>query len=225
MTSVTLPDTLTRIGASAFQDCWSLTSVTLPDTLTSISQDAFRGCSGITSLTLPSTITSIEDCAFYACVGITSISFPDTLTVIGCGAFTLCTGITSLRLPDNLTRLGMSAFERYRGITAVTLPHKLTTVYAFSFAACAAMQSIAFRPPVSRGAFIAWIVGSSRNRSNWQVTSVKHLRNVLRLITTMAVWSRDVTSLDPDGTGCVLEGCTRLTQNGGGWAWINSQFR
>ena len=101
-----------------------------------------------------------------------------------------------------------------RGITAVTLPHKLTTVYAFSFAACAAMQSIAFRPPVSRGAFIAWIVGSSRNRSNWQVTSVKHLRNVLRLITTMAVWSRDVTSLDPDGTGCVLEGCTRLTKCG-----------
>ena len=119
----------------------------------------------------------------------------------------------------------MSAFELCHGLTSVTLPHKLTTVYAFTFRGCAAMQSIDFRPPVSRGVFIAWIVGSSRNRSNWQVSSVKSLHNVLRLITTMVVWSRDVTSLDPDETGCVLEGCTSLTKNGGEWVWINSQFR
>lgn len=31
--------------------------------------------------------------------------------------------------------------------------------------------------------FITWVVGSSRNRSNWQITSVSQLRNVLRLIT------------------------------------------
>ena len=38
-------------------------------------------------------------------------------------------------------------------------------------------------PPPS---FIAWSVGSSRNRDNWQLTTVKQLRNVLSLITTFA---------------------------------------
>ena len=39
----------------------------------------------------------------------------------------------------------------------------------------------------TRPAFIAWAVGISRNRANWQLTTLKQSRNVLRLITVMAV--------------------------------------
>jgi hypothetical protein len=74
----------------------------------------------------------------------------------------------------------------------------LTHVGSHVFADCKALTSVTFRPPISRSAFITWVVGSSRHRDNWQITTLKHLRNILRLITALALWSRDVSSLDPD---------------------------
>ena len=43
------------------------------------------------------------------------------------------------------------------------------------------------RPPPPSEAFIAWAVGSSRNRANWQLTILKRMRNVLRLITSLSL--------------------------------------
>jgi hypothetical protein len=45
---------------------------------------------------------------------------------------------------------------------------------------------------------MTWAVGSSRHRDNWQLTTLKHSRNILRLIIELTLWSRDVSSLDPD---------------------------
>ena len=50
-------------------------------------------------------------------------------------------------------------------------------------------------------------VGSSQNRNNWQVISVMRLRNVLSLITVLALKSRDVDSVDPHGVLGVFMGC------------------
>ncbi len=51
-----------------------------------------------------------------------------------------------------------------------------------------------------------------RNRANWALTTVRQLRNVLRLITMSAVEEgRDVTTIDPDGTKQVFSDCTGLS--------------
>ena len=96
------------------------------------------------------------------------------------------------------------------GLTSLTLPHVLTTVGYKCFWGCKGLTSVVFRPPVSRGAFIAWAVGSSRNRANWQLTTVKRLRNVLRFVTVLVMWSRDVATVDPDGSRRVFMDCTGL---------------
>ena len=49
LTSVVIPDGVTRIGVSAFDNCTSLTSVTIPDSVTYIGKGAFEGCSGLTN--------------------------------------------------------------------------------------------------------------------------------------------------------------------------------
>lgn len=63
LTSVTLPDTLTKIGFAAFENN-HLTSINLPDSLTDIDQDAF-GLNEISDLVIPKATNSIGTDAFY----------------------------------------------------------------------------------------------------------------------------------------------------------------
>lgn len=52
LTSVTLPDTLTTIGARAFQRCWLLPSMTIPSSVTSMGANVFNGCTVLTEITM-----------------------------------------------------------------------------------------------------------------------------------------------------------------------------
>lgn len=88
-TSVTIPDSVTSIGDSAFYACQYLTSVTLPDSVTSIGKEAFK-FSPLTSINIPDSVTYIGDSAFEGCDALTSVIFPDSVTSIGEAAFLCC---------------------------------------------------------------------------------------------------------------------------------------
>ena len=64
MTSVTIPNSVTSIGSSAFSGCSGLTSVTIPNSVTSIGSSAFSGCKGLTAVTIGNSVTSIGEYAF-----------------------------------------------------------------------------------------------------------------------------------------------------------------
>ena len=82
-----IPDSVTSIGAYAFQDCSRLTSVTIPNSVTSIGYGAFLGCSSLTSVTIPDSVISIGDYAFSYCESLTSVTIPNSVTGIGSNAF------------------------------------------------------------------------------------------------------------------------------------------
>ena len=50
LTSVNIPDGVTKIGTNALRDCTSLASVTIPNSVTEIASNAFNGCSNLTSI-------------------------------------------------------------------------------------------------------------------------------------------------------------------------------
>ena len=84
VTSVSLPDTLTRIGIDAF--AWSnLTSINIPANVTWIPWNAFYQCDSLKTVTIPGTIESPEVIrnAFSGCYALTSITVSGTSSLYG----------------------------------------------------------------------------------------------------------------------------------------------
>ena len=119
--SITIPNSVTSIGVSAFYNCTSLTSITIPNSVTSIGSNAFESCTSLTSITIPNSVTSIGDYAFSSCTSLTSITIPNSVTSIGDGAFTGCTSLVAVYLPtrfvDTYTNFGLTESQANFGIT------------------------------------------------------------------------------------------------------------
>ena len=142
LTSLTIPNSVTSIGAYAFEGCTGLTSLTIPNGVTSIGAYAFEGCTGLTSLTIPNGVTSIGARAFEGCTGLTSLTIPNSVTSIGAYAFKGCTGATSLTIPNGVTSIGARAFEGCTGLTSLTIPNSVTSIGSGAFSYCSGLTSV-----------------------------------------------------------------------------------
>ena len=73
LTSVELPNSLAKIGGSAFGKCANLTSVTIPDSITVIGNGAFSNCTSLVSVDIPASVTDIGICAFDGCDAVINV--------------------------------------------------------------------------------------------------------------------------------------------------------
>jgi len=106
-----IPNSVTRIGSIAFEDCDRLTSVTIPNSVTVIEDWAFCNCSSLTSVTIGNSVTIIKDYAFSQCSSLTSVTIPNSVTTIKDWAFNGCSSLTSVTIPDSVTSIGDMAFS------------------------------------------------------------------------------------------------------------------
>jgi hypothetical protein len=88
LSSVSIPGSVTSIGADMFQGHTGLTNVTIANGVTSIGLDAFEGCTGLTNVTIPGSVTSIGNFAFSDCLNLTGIYFTGNAPPVGSSAFT-----------------------------------------------------------------------------------------------------------------------------------------
>ncbi len=140
--SYNIPDSVTSIGYSAFDDCTSLISITIPNGVTSIGGGAFSGCTSLTSITIPDSVTEIGYNAFSGCTSLTSITIPDSVTSIGDSAFSGCTSLASITIPSSVTEIGGSAFSGCTSLTSITIPNGVTSIGDWAFSGCSSLTSI-----------------------------------------------------------------------------------
>jgi hypothetical protein len=107
---VVIPNGVTKIGDSAFEECLGLESIEMPDSITEIGDSAFKDCNGLTSVKIPDGVTKIGYYAFLYCYKLASIEIPDSVTEIGDSAFAFCYELASIEIPANVTRVGRNAF-------------------------------------------------------------------------------------------------------------------
>jgi len=97
ITTVIIEDGVTSVGDRAFYYFNTLTSITLPNTITRIGNFAFYA-SGICSVNFGDKLINIGDYAFSGCYSLTSITIPNSVTSVGTSAFSVCGMLTSINV-------------------------------------------------------------------------------------------------------------------------------
>ena len=96
ITSVVIPDSVTKIDHLAFFDCVKLKDVTIGKNVTSIGWNAFCACEELTGVVIPDGVTEIANWTFYGCSKLKSATIPGSVSKIGANAFLGCLGLTDV---------------------------------------------------------------------------------------------------------------------------------
>lgn len=126
--SFTIPNTVKRIGDSAFNNCSNLSGITIPDSVESIGEYAFYYCSGLSSITIPDSVQSIGSSAFYGCYNATNLSIGSGIKTIEYQTFGYLNGLTSVTVPDNVETIGSGAFQYCYNLSDVTLSEGIKVI-------------------------------------------------------------------------------------------------
>ena len=148
MESITLSETLTSIGNSAFYDCKGLTSIEIPSGVTSIEASTFSGCSSLASVTIKGNVTSIGASAFSGCSSLASVTIKGNVTSIGDRAFSGCSKLEGIVLPEALTAIGINAFQN-SGLTSIEIPEKVTSIGDYAFYGCGSLENVTIKGNVT----------------------------------------------------------------------------
>ena len=94
---ITIPEGVTRIGISAFEDCRSMDSVVFAgNNVEEIGAWAFYNCHSLRSLTLPEGVEEVGLAAFYGCTYLKELTIPSTMKKIADNGFAGCEKIKTM---------------------------------------------------------------------------------------------------------------------------------
>ena len=121
LTSIDIPNSITKIGSFAFGNCPVLTSIVVESG--NPRYDSRNNCkaiietadntliAGCKNTIIPNSVTAIGEYAFEGCYGLANIVIPNSVTSIGNKAFYNCDGLTSINIPNSVTSIGKGVFE------------------------------------------------------------------------------------------------------------------
>ena len=97
--SLTLPNSLTRIGDEAFSGCKGLRAVILPESITWIGKYTFNQCTNLSYIRLPKGLRTIYEYAFADCSSLRYLEIPNGVESIGKGCLLGCINLEELVVP------------------------------------------------------------------------------------------------------------------------------
>ena len=142
ITGVKVPNTVQRIGESAFKNCKNLKTVDLGN-ITTLDDYAFQNCTALETITIPKTLNNssvLNNEVFNGCTNLKEIIFEEGLTDI---RTRLCanTVIESVKIPSTVKSIHLGAFRNCKNLKNVDLGN-ITTLDDYAFQNCTALETI-----------------------------------------------------------------------------------
>lgn len=188
--TVSMPSTITWIGAYSFDNCTSLAQISIPESVKSIGRQAFSGCTSLTKVTLNGNIEWMGDDVFLGCSALQSVTIPQNISNIGGGMFEQCDNLSSVTMGESITNVGDYAFAKC-SMKDITIPVGVKQIGDGAFAYNDILATVSIPNSVER-------FGSAAFSGCQQLTHV-----------TLPSW---LTSLGYGEEGGLIDGCDEMTE-------------
>lgn len=186
ITSVTMGDSVTKIGEAAFFHCNNLTDVTIGRNVTNIDSSAFRSCTALASITIPESVTTIGNYAFYDCTGLKSVNitninawcnivFNDSYSnplYLANNLYINGSLVTNLIIPDNVITISDRAFYNCTGFKSVIIGENVTSIGDSAFRSCTGLTSITIGENLKSIGSYAFESCTALTQINWNAKNV-----------------------------------------------------
>ena len=155
-----------EIGSGAFRDCAAITSVEIPNSVTRIYSNAFYGCTSLCDIKIPETLSDIgygvfENTAWYdgqpegeVYIGNVLYKYkgvmPDNTTIyprqstlgIAGHALSQQKGLAGIVIPSGVRTIGYMAFYGCPSLTEVIIPNSVTNIRDYAFDSCTGIKNL-----------------------------------------------------------------------------------
>lgn len=154
---ITLPDSITALEKSAFENCVNLESVAIGSKTLAVGENVFRGCTSLQRIEV-----SAANPVFASVEGVlldktlthllwhpaqkpgADYTLPGSVTHIAYGAFANGTLLTNLTLPNGLDAIGPLAFAGCAQLASLVLPNSVREIGSDAFQGCSQLTRVYF---------------------------------------------------------------------------------
>ena len=161
--TIWIEDGVTSVGENSFFNFSNLSTIVLPDSLTKIGMAAFSSCENLTWIfdseleqRIPDSVQIIDLGAFAFCSSLTNLDLGNSVEYIGPSAFTDCTGLLQVILSPATYYIDNYAFYKCFNLSEITFPDEVAHIGSKAFYGCYGIQNIRFEgdaPEIAEDAF------------------------------------------------------------------------
>ena len=119
LTEAILPPSLAEIENYFMDYCKKLKTIEIPDSVTKIGCTAFRNCSSLTNIILPDSITNMREGIFSNCDKLKSIKLPKKLEALEYDMFLYCSNLEEVYLSNNIKNIENNVFDNCKKLTKI----------------------------------------------------------------------------------------------------------
>ena len=125
---ITIPDSVSFIGASGFSRCQNMEYIYLNDSLEQIGERTFFHCNRLKSIYIPSSLSSIPSRAFEGCDSLNNIIIPSNVKSVGEYAFYGCDSLSDVTINEGVESIASHAFYQCGVLTRIVFPSTITNI-------------------------------------------------------------------------------------------------
>ena len=140
--TLTIPDSVEKIGNGAFKELNGLKTIIIPGTCKEIGDYAFADNKTLEKVVIEKGVSNIGSFSFQGCTALKEIKLPEGLTSIGKSCFQSCVSLTSINIPHGVEYMTSRILSNCKNITEIVIPESVKSIEWCAFEYCNRINSI-----------------------------------------------------------------------------------